>query len=70
LCDGEVISSAHLPPQFAGPMQIESQEGEDLSALKLALHRCDWNVTAAARLLGISRATVHRRMRVLGLHRP
>ncbi len=70
LCDGEVISSVHLPPQFAGPMPIECAGNEDVSALKLALQRCDWNVTAAARLLGISRATVHRRMRGLGLHRP
>ncbi|MBW7947523.1 MAG: helix-turn-helix domain-containing protein, partial [Sphingomonadaceae bacterium] len=35
-----------------------------------ALRECGWTVAEAARRLGISRATLHRRMREYGLARP
>jgi DNA-binding NtrC family response regulator len=38
--------------------------------LRQALHRSAWNVTAAARLLGLSRDTVRYRMQKYGLLRP
>ncbi len=38
--------------------------------IQRALARADGNVSAAARALGISRATMHRKLAKLGLHRP
>ena len=35
-----------------------------------ALVQADWNVSAAAKRLGVSRSTVHRMMRALGIERP
>jgi transcriptional regulator of acetoin/glycerol metabolism len=35
-----------------------------------ALHECNWAVSKAARHLGISRATLHRRMKEYELARP
>jgi two-component system nitrogen regulation response regulator NtrX len=34
-----------------------------------ALQQSDWNVSAAARLLGIERTNLHKRMRALGVSR-
>ena len=34
------------------------------------LHECGWNVTLAAQKLGIDRASLHRKMRRLGIDRP
>ena len=51
----------------------DSDPGEDLrnlerSALQRALARTSGNVTAAARALGLSRATLHRKLARFGLH--
>ncbi|EAP76753.1 GAF domain-containing protein [Roseovarius nubinhibens] len=48
----------------AGPRGLERAER---AALKRALARADGNVSAAARALGIGRATLYRRMKRLGL---
>jgi transcriptional regulator of acetoin/glycerol metabolism len=40
------------------------------AALQQALARSSGNVSAAAQALGISRATLHRKLRRLGLQRP
>ena len=70
LCDGEAILPEHLPPSIRGPRQSSATDDDGPTALELALDRCDWNMTAAARLLGVSRATIHRRVRDSGLRRP
>lgn len=70
LSDGELIQPEHLPPQFGAAAPAIVATDECSAALAQALDRCAWNVTAAARLMGVSRATVHRRMREQGLHRP
>jgi transcriptional regulator of acetoin/glycerol metabolism len=40
---------------------------EEAAVLRQHLSRAQWNVSAAARLLGIDRTTLHRRMRRLGV---
>jgi transcriptional regulator of acetoin/glycerol metabolism len=45
---------------------VEAERG----AVKRALSRCGGSVSAAARELGVSRATLHRKMKRLDLHRP
>lgn len=66
MSDGEPLSQRHLPAHLQGVGE-PLREGDPLAS---ALATTDWNVSAAARSLGISRATVHRRIRAHGLHRP
>lgn len=47
-----------------------TQVDDGSRAIRSALERSHWNVAAAAAALGISRATMHRRMRALGIGRP
>ncbi|WP_227711187.1 GAF domain-containing protein [Novosphingobium ovatum] len=49
---------------MADPVGLDAHEAK---ALRQALARCDGNVSAAARELGIGRATMYRRMERLGL---
>jgi len=51
----------HEPPAL--------EQGPD-EALRSLLRRQRWNVSAVARGLGVSRPTVYRRMRVLGIEPP
>ncbi len=44
--------------------------GNEAAVLREDLRRAGWNVSAAARLLGIDRTTLHRRMRRLGVTLP
>jgi transcriptional regulator of acetoin/glycerol metabolism len=67
LCDGETILPEHLPEQLRGG---EEEKPDEAQAVRLALDHCGWNVTAAARILGVSRATLHRQIRGYGLQRP
>jgi transcriptional regulator of acetoin/glycerol metabolism len=47
-----------------------SRTSNDQAAIETALAHTGWNVSAAAIRLGISRATLHRRLRALSLQRP
>jgi transcriptional regulator of acetoin/glycerol metabolism len=47
----------------------ENLEGAERGVLQRALARCGGNVSAAARALGVSRATLHRKLRRAGLGR-
>ena len=56
------------PPAAPDAPATEDVSGDEASAaLRQALHRSNWNVSAAARLLGIDRTTMHRRMRRHGI---
>lgn len=48
----------------------EDAVGREVDALKEDLRRANWNISAAARLMGVDRTTLHRRMRRLGLALP
>ena len=76
VCPGQTILPEHLPPELseqpdsgrastsAAAHQIESTEAVKL---RQVLEAHQWNRTAAARSLGISRTTLWRRMREQGL---
>ena len=66
------IGTDDLPP-LAGletRAALAQPTGKQGHAERAALERSRWNVAAAAASLGISRATMHRRMRALGIQRP
>lgn len=71
LCDADEVSFECLPPALrpggAKALDLESRSELDLAGV---LDRFEWNVTLAANWLGISRSTLHRRMRAHGIHRP
>jgi sigma-54 dependent transcriptional regulator, acetoin dehydrogenase operon transcriptional activator AcoR len=67
LCDDEEIMPKHLPEHLRGP---DGENGDESHGLRMALDRCRWNVTATAQMLGISRATLHRKIHSCGLQRP
>jgi transcriptional regulator of acetoin/glycerol metabolism len=69
------ITTSGLPVGFPVADLIGGPANEDLDeaergALKRALARADGNVSAAAASLGISRATLHRKLARFGLTRP
>lgn len=68
-CDGGMIMRADLPEHVAcrigAPAVADAQH--DLAEV---LRLCDWNVTRAAKVTGLSRATLNRRIREQDLHRP
>lgn len=63
LAEGEIIEADHLPE----PAIPEIRPAADLRG---ALDRHGWNVSRAARALGVDRATIYRRMRRENLKRP
>ena len=71
LCRGEVISLQHLPPELHGPVKLApgdlSGNANEVQNILSALEKSGWNKSRAARLLGISRRTIYRRMEELGI---
>ncbi|NOY69960.1 MAG: PAS domain-containing protein [Deltaproteobacteria bacterium] len=76
LCTGGSIDVEHLPARISAPAlpdvlpetrpQISENGRESLLA---ALRRTGWNQTEAARILGVSRVTVWKRMKKYGIRR-
>lgn len=71
--EGDVMGPDHLPPHITQAAQgsAAGQQAPVLgerAALQRALQQASGNKSAAARLLGVSRATVHNRMRKYGLN--
>ena len=77
LCRDDVIALKHLPPELhdftnsepAMPEQspvIETSEDE-VDRIVAALEKSGWNKSRAARLLGISRRTIYRKMEELDI---
>ncbi|MFO7654478.1 MAG: sigma 54-interacting transcriptional regulator [Candidatus Krumholzibacteriia bacterium] len=74
LSRGDVVAAEHLPPEVGrleggrprlGGVPVHSQQERDV--LAAALRRTGWNRTRAARLLGIDRTTLWRKIREYGL---
>lgn len=68
LCRETVITVEDLPPDFVtaagdaeGPQEISSQ------SILAAIEKSAWNKARAAQLLGISRATLYRKLKELGI---
>ncbi|NYT23678.1 sigma-54-dependent Fis family transcriptional regulator [Alcaligenaceae bacterium] len=57
-------------PQGASGARVDSRADSDPAALAAALERHGWNVSATAKQLGVSRATLHRRLHEFALSRP
>ena len=72
LCDGGTVTLGGLPERLVGSMveRPAAFDGVRAQVLQLTLTRCKWNVSMAARMLGISRSTLHRQIRLCRLQRP
>jgi len=70
LCRDTALDVCHLPPEFYAPssMTTSPQEADDESSkIVAALEKAGWNKSRAARLLGISRRTIYRKITELGI---
>lgn len=70
LCPGALIDVEHLPVSLedgAERAERSLRKPQDLAGI---LEACQWNISRAARILGVNRSTVHRRMQRAGLERP
>jgi len=57
-------------PEGSGDMTLKSfRENAERQYIKNTLENCDSNVTEAARILGIERTNLHKKMKALGIHR-
>ena len=67
LCHGRTITVDHLPPEIKEYFVMNSTHSKERAAderqeIFLALNQTDWNKAKAARLLGISRQTIYRKI--------
>ncbi len=75
LCPGGSIDAGHLPPKILGVSPIpcapamDAKEDRQRSDLIDALEQCGWNKSEAARMLGVSRVTVWKRMNKYGIEK-
>lgn len=68
LTDKRIAAAVPAPDLLGASGQGERLENGERAILQRALARADGNVSEAARALGISRATLHRKLNRLGLH--
>ena len=76
LAPGDPISSTAVPLelQFAPDAETRSnlqqtRESAERQKILKALEQTDWNVSGAARILGIERTNLHKRIRALGIRK-
>jgi len=62
LCRGDCIETGHLPEEFKPEIPPDNEEDYGRTILK-ALEKSHWNKTDTARLLGISRQSLYRKIR-------
>jgi len=77
LCRDDVIDVKHLPPELqslhgdespvAGLSPVDGKGANEVDRIVAALEKSGWNKSRAARLLGISRRTIYRKMEELGI---
>jgi DNA-binding NtrC family response regulator len=66
LCEGQMISAVHLPEEIVeATAPVDSQK--DRKRLLRALEQAHWNKTKAARILGISRQHLYRKLKQNGI---
>jgi two-component system nitrogen regulation response regulator NtrX len=75
LTTGDRIAAAGLPSEIRQPDAPRTgglqdvRDAAERERIRLALDQTDWNVAAAARLLGTERTALHKRIRSLGIER-
>lgn len=81
LCPGEIIQKEHLSPELfseTAPKELSRREtnasdnrtqpkGSDKELITAMLEKTDWNKAKAARLLGVSRATLYTKLLKYGI---
>jgi transcriptional regulator of acetoin/glycerol metabolism len=75
LCKGETIELTHLPPKISLPSEADSARStrfprpqDQREELLEVLRQAGGNQSEAARILGVSRVTVWKRMKKYGIH--
>ena len=71
ICRQDVVDVCHLPPELR-ELQLSAQDedsepDDELVRLTAALEKTGWNKSRAARVLGVSRRTIYRKMEELGI---
>lgn len=77
LCEGDLIEVEHLPRQlFMVPEKDPWERHQERplheweeQIIAQALERCDGNISLCARRLGVSRSTLHRRIKEMGMNK-
>jgi two-component system, NtrC family, response regulator HydG len=74
LCRDQTITLNHLPPDLTGtlppkPSKADVKPQNELEKINAALEQVDWNKAKAARLLGVSRQTLYRKVEEYGITR-
>ncbi|MCK4509145.1 MAG: sigma 54-interacting transcriptional regulator [Desulfuromonadales bacterium] len=68
MCRGEIIGLKHLPPELQGAVEAFTGDNEDdATRIVAALEKSGGNKSQAARLLGMSRRTIYRKIEELGI---
>ncbi|HET8610045.1 MAG TPA: sigma-54-dependent Fis family transcriptional regulator [Burkholderiales bacterium] len=70
LTQGLTLSSASRPAQAQSPAALNSLENAERDALIRELDRFHWNISNVARRLEVSRNTLYRKMKRLGIREP
>nr|WP_269808616.1 sigma 54-interacting transcriptional regulator [Enterovibrio nigricans] len=69
--EGEIYPH-HLPEHLRYTLTSAAggrQESDSANALIAELEQCDWNISQVARVLGVDRSTIHRRIKKAGITR-
>ncbi len=77
LCEGDLVQSQHLPRQLLMVRQKDLWERQQEKPLHeweeqiiaQTLEKCQGNISLCARRLGVSRSTLHRRMKEMGMRK-
>jgi two-component system nitrogen regulation response regulator NtrX len=70
ITEGSIPLEVRMPPEKAAASSLEETRAQaERSCIRQALEESGWNVSAAARTLGIERTNLHKRMRALGITR-
>ncbi len=77
LTAGDLLDINSVPVEIREPRDVaaksnlrEARESAERDHIRRALDDAAWNVSSAARALGMERTNLHKRMRALGLSRP
>ncbi|MCK9275880.1 MAG: sigma 54-interacting transcriptional regulator [Syntrophales bacterium] len=75
MCHGRTITLEHIANEIKDYAPVHTftktkNKFTDIEELKEALGKTDWNISKAARFLGLSRQTIYLKMKEYGLERP